>query len=393
MSPVTPESTESNVATSLANADFLARMGHELRTPLNGILGFAQLMELESLSERQQESLQHILTNGWQLLGLINDVIDLTRVDSGKTPLSPEPVRVCDVLEESMDLIQPLARQHEVHLLAETLPGCDVHVLADRQRLKQISINLLTNAVKYSRKAGDVRLACRTARGTVFIDVADTGIGVTGADVDRVFAPFEHISSDAVDAHGPGIGLMLSKRLAEAMGGTLTVIADDDVGSTFTLGLPAIESPVERFERLRDLGSMPGQGAPASPSRTRKVLHIEDNLSNLRLVQRVLHFRDDIEIIEAMQGGLGVELARHHLPDVVLLDLHLPDVDGLEILRQLRHDESTMSIPVIVISAGATPAQVDRLRASGAYGYLLKPLEVPELMRLLSEILGGSHAA
>jgi signal transduction histidine kinase/ActR/RegA family two-component response regulator len=368
-----------------AKSDFLSRMSHELRTPLNGVLGFAQLLELEPLTDQQRDSVKQITKGGWHLLGLINEVLDITRIETGSVALSPEPVLASELVTETFDLVRPLAMQRGMHLIGTSMPGCDAFVYADRQRVKQILINLLSNAIKYNRAGGSVAVRCTCGETSLQIGVTDTGPGISAEHFGMLFVPFERLGAEHGDIEGTGIGLALSRRLAEAMGGALTCETAVGKGSTFLLELPLVEGPVERFVRLGPTID-PGK-ASVSPTAKRRLLYIEDNLSNLRLVERLLESRPDVELIAAMQGRLGLELTRQHLPAAVLLDLHLPDVDGSEVLRYLREDPTTSSIPVIIVSADATPGQVRRLLAAGAYAYLTKPLDVRELLGLLDEIL------
>ncbi len=372
-------------AANLAKSDFLSRMSHELRTPLNGVLGFAQLLEQEPLTESQLESVQQINKGGWHLLGLINEVLDISRIETGSIGLSPEPVLASEVLVESVDLISSFAQQHRVNLASGVMPGCDAYMYADRQRVKQVLLNLLSNAVKYNRPHGSVAVRCSRLERSLRISVTDTGPGIAAEHLGLLFQPFERLGAAHGEVEGTGIGLALSKRLAEAMGGSLAVDTTVGVGSTFHLELPLVEGPVERFVRL---------GTPVDPPATvaaskHKLLYIEDNLSNLRLVERLVERRGDIEIVPAMQGRLGVELARQHSPVVVLLDLHLPDIDGEEVLRQLRDDPATQHTPVVILTADATQGQVGRLLAAGAYAYLTKPLDVPAFLTLLDELMAS----
>ncbi|MBV9934590.1 MAG: response regulator, partial [Actinobacteria bacterium] len=250
----------------------------------------------------------------------------------------------------------------------------------DRQRLKQVLINLVSNAIKYNRPGGSVALSCeRRDSARLLIKVHDTGPGIRPDHLDLLFMPFERLGAEQTNIEGTGIGLALSRRLAEAMGGTLSVDSAVGQGTTFYIDLPLVEGPVERFERLN------GEPEPVREAVTprRKILYIEDNLSNLRLVERILARDVDIELISAMQGRLGPELAREHQPELILLDLHLPDTTGDEVLRQLRDDPQTASIPVAVVSADATAGQIRRLLAEGAVAYLTKPLDVAELRALV----------
>ncbi|MBV8690850.1 MAG: response regulator [Actinobacteria bacterium] len=375
------EAREAAESANRAKSDFLSRMSHELRTPLNAVLGFAQLLEAEDLSAQDHDSVRQILRGGRHLLDLINEVLDITRIESGTFQLSAEPVLVQEVVEDVAEMTRPLAEQANIQLVTgATSGGCQHHVLADRQRLKQVLINLVSNAIKYNRPGGSVALSCeRRDAARLLIKVHDTGPGIRPDHLDLLFMPFERLGAEQTNIEGTGIGLALSRRLAEAMGGTLSVDSAVGQGTTFYIDLPLVEGPVERFERLN------GEPEPVREAVTprRKILYIEDNLSNLRLVERILARDVDIELISAMQGRLGPELAREHQPELILLDLHLPDTTGDEVLRQLRDDPQTASIPVAVVSADATAGQIRRLLAEGAVAYLTKPLDVAELRALV----------
>ncbi|TML20250.1 MAG: response regulator [Actinobacteria bacterium] len=369
---------------------FLSRMSHELRTPLNAVLGFAQVLELDDIDNDQREAVEQILKGGNHLLELINEVLDISRIDSGDLALSPEPVLVSDVLNETLDLMRPLAAQRSIHLAADRRSGCVKHVFADRQRLKQILLNLLSNAVKYNRMGGTVSVSCEQREPTRFrLKVSDTGPGIRPEHLDLLFVPFERLGADRTEVEGTGIGLALSRRLAEAMGGTIDVASTFGQGSTFTIELPLVEAPVDRYERLGAHDSQPD--AVALPLAERAtVLYIEDNLANLKLVQRVFSQRHSIEIIPALQGRLGIDLARQHHPVLILLDLHLPDIRGDEVLQQLCDDPATASIPVVILSADATQGQQQRLLAAGASAYLTKPLDIRQLLSIVDNLLSDS---
>jgi CheY-like chemotaxis protein len=250
-------------------------------------------------------------------------------------------------------------------------------------------INLLSNAIKYNRAGGSVAVRCVCGETSLKIAVTDSGPGISPEHFGMLFVPFERLGAEHGDIEGTGIGLALSRRLAEVMGGTLSCETAVGKGSTFLLELPLVEGPVERFVRLGP--TIEQHDASASPTVKQKFVYIEDNLSNLRLVERLLESRPHVELISAMQGRLGLELTREHLPAAVLLDLHLPDIDGSEVLRHLSEDPITSSIPVIIVSADATPTQVNRLLASGAYAYLTKPLDVRQLLDLLDQLLERSE--
>jgi signal transduction histidine kinase/ActR/RegA family two-component response regulator len=383
------QAQEAADAANRSKSEFLSRMSHELRTPLNAVLGFGQLLELEELTAQQSEAVVHILKGGRHLLDLIDEVLDISRIETGRLPLSPEPVLVSELLRDTVDLIRPLATQRSVHLLADGANTCQAYVFADRQRLKQILLNLLSNAVKYNRSGGTVTVSCGAPDDSrLRINVTDTGPGIGAEHLALLFLPFERLGAERTDTEGTGIGLALSRRLAEAMGGTLDVVTTLGQGSTFWVELPLVEGPVERYERLNS-GVLTAVDDVPPTGRGHTVLYIEDNLSNLELVERVLAKRHEVEVIAAMQGGLGLELARQHRPALILLDLHLPDMGGDQVLHQLRDDPATAAIPVIMVSADATPGQIQRLLAAGAIDYLTKPLDVRKLLRLLAEVLAG----
>ena len=379
---------EAAEAANRSKSEFLSRMSHELRTPLNAVLGFGQLLERTPLTDMQTEAVDQILSGGRHLLDLINEVLDIARIESGRLPLSPEAVLVSEVVRESIDLVRPLAQQRMITLFAEER-GMSCYVFADRQRLKQVLLNLLSNAVKYNRLRGLVRVSCsEDGDAGLRISVGDTGPGIRPEQMDRLFTPFDRLDAAQSDIEGTGIGLALSKSLTEAMGGALTVDSVVGEGSTFSIHLPRVEGPVERYERaLPRPGSRRSAGAGGDEGARHKILYIEDNLSNLKLIERVLAGRGDIELVSAMQGRLGMELARQHQPRMILLDLHLPDLTGEHVLRRLRDDDATASIPVVMVSADATTGQVQRLLSAGATAYLTKPLEVAKLLSVVDDVL------
>ena len=378
------QAREAAEAANQSKSEFLSRMSHELRTPLNAVLGFAQLLEAEDLSADDHESVRQIIKGGRHLLDLINEVLDITRIESGTFQLSPEPVLAGEVLADTIQLTRPLAVQAGIQLVTGSSGGCDAHVLADRQRLKQILLNLVSNAIKYNRAGGTVAVSCESVEPSrLRIKVTDTGPGIRPEHLDLLFTPFERLGAEQTNIEGSGIGLALSRRLAEALGGTLEVETALGQGTTFWVDLPIVEGPVERYERLNSQDLVPSP-PPSRP--TRKILYIEDNLSNLRLVQRILERDGDVELVSAMQGRLGLELAREHQPALILLDLHLPDITGDEVLRLLRDDATTSAIPVVVVSADATSGQIKRLLGEGASAYLTKPLDVTELRGLVESL-------
>lgn len=368
-----------------AKSEFMSRMSHELRTPLNSVLGFAQLLEIDSLTDPQRDAVNHILKGGRHLLDLINEVLDISRIEAGGLKLSPEPVLAADLVDEAVDLIRPLADQRGIQLVVDRSDGCQSYVFADRQRVKQVLLNLLSNAVKYNRPHGTVALSCdQPAATSVQISVTDTGVGIPAERLGLLFTPFERLGAEHTSEEGTGIGLALSLKLAQAMGGTLTATSKLGRGSTFIVELPRVEGPVQRYERLNG----PPEPVEATVGVGRRVvLHVEDNLSNLTLIERILAQRTGIQVVAAMHGRLGLELARQHQPALILLDLHLPDMGGEHVLQRLRDDPATSTIPVVIISADATPGHMRRLLSAGATAYLTKPIDVRELLRVLDDAI------
>jgi signal transduction histidine kinase/CheY-like chemotaxis protein len=378
------EAKEEAERANTAKSEYLSRMSHELRTPLNAILGFAQLLELEDLAEEQRENLHFILSAARHLLALINEVLDIAAIEAGRLPLSLEPVAVADVVAETVSLIRPLADQHQV-LLVSPPQSPATHVTGDCQRLKQVLLNLLSNAVKYNRPGGTVQLGFEAAADErLRVQVIDSGLGIPEHALDQLFVPFERLGSEESGVEGAGLGLPLSKRLAEAMGGTLEVATVLGEGSTFWVELPVAEGPVQRAERQQELET-PAEAEP-EPESALTVLYIEDNLSNLQLVERVLSRRPGVRLISAMRPQLGLELAAEHDPDLILLDLHLPDMPGQEVLRRLQAEPRTANVPVVVLSADARPTLIKELLSQGIRAFLTKPLDVKELLELLNTI-------
>ena len=366
-----------------AKTEFLSRMSHELRTPLNAILGFGQLLEIDSPTPRQGDAVGHILKGGRHLLGLVNEVLDLARVEAGHMSLSPEPVNACQVFQESIDLLRPLAEQRGLRLSSDFEPEETSWVVADRQRLKQILVNLLSNAVKFNREDGEIMVTCRrTADGTVRLSVRDTGPGIAPGDQERIFSAFERLGADHAGVEGTGLGLALAKRLAELMHGHLGVESTVDEGSVFCLELPTAAAPEPRQSEPR-----PDWLPVAAQAHVRTVLYIEDNLSNYNLVEYIFADRPGLRLLPAIRGELGLKLAREQQPDLILLDLDLPDLHGREVLKSLRADPSTRKTPVVVISANAMPRMVEQTLAAGAKAYLTKPINVRDFLSVLDEQL------
>jgi PAS domain S-box-containing protein len=373
-----------------AKSEFLSRMSHELRTPLNSILGFAQLLQRKELPPDQVKAVEYILKGGRHLLNLINEVLEIARIESNPQSLSLEPVEVHAVVQESLMLIRPLAADHGL-LLEDETAGCEAYVWADRQRLTQVVLNLLSNAVKYNVRGGSVRIRCAVdaEAARVRIAVEDTGPGIPPEKQEHIFTPFERLGAEDSGVEGTGLGLSLSRRLCEAMGGTLDFQTEPGAGSVFWGEFRRADSPVYQ---LRNGPGKPARRAPVSGAqRAATILYIEDNLANLSLIESVIGAWPGIELMSALQGRMGLELAQRHAPDLILLDLHLPDLRGDEVLRRLKQDPATRDIPVVIITADAMPDTGPGMVALGAAAYLTKPLDLDAFLDTLDRLLAGSE--
>jgi PAS domain S-box-containing protein len=359
-----------------AKSEFLSRMSHELRTPLNAVIGFGQLLQLDVTDARQREAVEQIVKAGNHLRELINEVLDISQIESGTMSMSLEPVHLPGVLADALSLIRPMSDQAHVRVIADASECAHVHVLADQQRLKQVIINLLSNAVKYNRCGGEVHVRCTAlADERIEVAVADTGRGMTAQQLQRLFEPFDRLGAESSEVEGTGLGLSLSKSLMEAMGGAIGAESEPGNGSTMRIELNSAKQPQAAAARNR-----PPPAAGAAPHESHTIMYIEDNLSSLKLVEQLLARFPEIRLIAAMQGQLGIDLVRHHHPDLILLDHHLPDLHGLHVLEQLKGDPQTAAIPIVVLSADASPTQLQGLRAAGAAGFLTKPIDVQALL-------------
>ncbi len=364
-----------------AKNDFLSSMSHELRTPLNAILGFAQLLDMEERNEADTESIRTILKGGQHLLNLINELLAITCIEAGELPLSLEAVDLEESIEEAMELVRPLAEARNI-TISYRFERDGHQVIGDRQRLKQVLLNLASNAVKYNRDGGAVIVSVDASAGeTVRFSIIDTGPGIPPNKLNRVFAAFDRLGAETSDVEGTGLGLALSRALVELMGGSIGVESAPGQGSTFWVELRVAEA-----EHPAETSTPKIEASVSRPPRT--VLCIEDNVASVKLLERVLSYRPNVQMIAATQGSLGFDLARLHRPDMILLDLNLPDVQGREVLERLRSEESTETIPVVVLSADATPGQIERLMALGANDYLTKPINVQKCLEVLDELLG-----
>jgi PAS domain S-box-containing protein len=367
-----------------AKSDFLSRMSHDLRTPLNAILGFAQLLEVEVPTENTRDSIAQILHGGKYLLVLINEVLDIARIEAGHLSLSIEPVDARETVRLVANLVRPLADQRGIRIVIDEPRTSDVFVRADRQRLNQVLMNLLSNAVKYNRVGGLVTVGFEKVDERMRITVTDTGAGLPPAKLAMLFQPFERLGAEQTSVEGTGLGLALSRGLADAMGGTLGVTSEVDRGSTFWIELALTEpahAVVDAEPEARPADAM------APRSTTGVVLYVEDNRSNVRLMERVLQRRAGVRLLHAPSGADGVAMAREHRPDLILLDLHLPDIPGEEVLQRLSQDPELRDIPVAILSADALPAHPRRLKTASAIAYLTKPLDIRLVLQLVDETL------
>jgi len=380
---------------NLAKSDFLSSMSHELRSPLNAILGFAQLMESESPppTPSQGESIIQILNAGWYLLELINEVLDLATIESGKLSMSLEPVLLSDLLLECHSMVEPLAQRRNLRM---SFPRSDAPycINADRTRIKQVLINLLSNAIKYNTSGGSVAVDCsaNSASGCVRITVTDTGAGLPPEKVAQLFQPFNRLGQETGGVEGTGIGLVVSKRLVELMTGTIGVESTVGSGSRFWVELPST-APLTMPASPELVPS--DESAVPSAEGLRTLLYVEDNPANMKLVERLISRRSDVRLLSAVDGLRGVELARKYLPDVILMDINLSGMSGIDALKILRDDKTTAHIPVVALSANAMPRDIQKGLDAGFFRYLTKPIKVTEFMAALNVALAfakESHA-
>ena len=373
-------------AANLAKNEFLSRMSHELRTPLNAMLGFAQLLDLDKqpqLAKHQRSWVAQILQAGWHLLEMINDTLDLSRIDSGMLRMALAPVPLQPMVRQCAAMMEPAAARRGIHIDL-MLDDAGLRVLADTTRLKQVLTNLLSNAVKYNVPGGRVVVQAQRLDGRrVALRVRDTGLGLSDAQMANLFQPFNRLGREQGDVDGTGIGLVISRRLAELMGGTLHAEHTEGQGATFVLTLPLAPDATAGSDTA-------GSGdALMAPYRHRRVHYIEDNETNVEVMRGILAQRPQISLQVSALGLDALSAVRQHPPDLILLDMNLPDVDGLELLRVLQRDADCAAIPVVVVSADATPARIQEALAAGARRYMTKPLNLGNFLGMLDELLEG----
>jgi PAS domain S-box-containing protein len=368
-----------------AKSEFLSSMSHELRTPLNAVLGFAQLLASDQPppSVSQQRSLDQILKGGWYLLQLINEVLDLAMIESGKLTMSQESMDLSDVLRDCQAMIAQQAQKRGIALHFVSLAQ-RYFVHADRTRVKQVMINLLSNAIKYNRRGGSVTVTCEVRDETmVRISVADTGAGLEAAQLRQLFQPFNRLGQEGGAEEGTGIGLVVTKQLVEMMGGAIGVESTPGAGTTFWVELVACAEPALDLPALEALGSIGAAAAPAP----RTLLYVEDNPANLALVEQLITRRPDLKLLTAIDGHAGIAMARTYQPDVILMDINLPGISGITALRILADDPATAHIPVVALSANAMARDIEKGLEAGFFRYLTKPIKVNEFMDTLDVTL------
>ena len=368
-----------------AKSGFLSSMSHELRTPMNAILGFAQLLEFDNrLNSDQKDNVHEISKAGYHLLDLINEVLDLSKIEAGRIDLSIEPVGLAGLIEECLSLVQPLAMARNIGLASQCAQGAAMR--ADRIRLKQILLNLLSNAIKYNREGGNVFLNVQsTERNFLCLAVTDTGIGIPPDKLNEIFQPFHRLHAGDSHVEGTGIGLNISQRLIEMMGGTIGVNSTAGVGSTFWIELPE--------ENIVTLDCVPAATDHATPALAAEhlyqVLYIEDNPANIKLVTSILTQRRHIRLATAHTPALGLDLALSRIPDLILLDINMPDMDGYDLMHIFQGNAGLKNIPVVAITANAMPHDQARSRRAGFAEYLTKPLDVARFLQVVDALLAG----
>ena len=363
-----------------SKTEFLSRTSHELRTPLNAILGFAQLLQLDIHAKDARQSLDHILKGGHHLLALIDEVLDIARIETGHLQLLLQPIEAGGILREALSLIAPLAHTRNI-TLAGPEKTSDIYLQADRKRLLQVMLNLLSNAVKYNKENGTVTLSVHATATQVQLLVVDSGIGIATDMQKRLFTPFDRLGAEHKPVEGNGLGLVVSMQLARAMGGEIGMSSVEGQGSQFWINLPVAQAT------LSQEGHRPATSELATLHRPCSILYIEDNSSNLVLIEILLARSKHVELFSAKKGAEGLHMAQQQRPDLILLDLQLPDMSGEEVLQELRASASLKDIPVVILSADALATTIHRLKAGGANDYLTKPLDVALFFSTLNRLL------
>ncbi|MDP3137787.1 MAG: ATP-binding protein [Burkholderiaceae bacterium] len=376
-----------------AKTDFISSMSHELRTPLNAILGFAQLVESGTPTPTpvQQRSIDQILKAGWYLLELINEILDLALIESGKLTLSREPVSLTEVLTECRAMVEAQAHKRGISMVFAPLE-MPRFVKADRTRLKQVLINLLFNAIKYNQPGGHVTVECTlTTPHRIRISVRDTGVGLNPAQVAQLFQPFNRLGQESGAEEGTGIGLVVTQRLVHLMGGEIGADSIPGIGSVFWVDMDLTQAPTLAHHDVLPAELAPHDAPAGSAQHT--ILYVEDNPANLELVEQIISRRKDLRLLSAADASLGIEFARFYQPEVILMDINLPGISGVEAVKILRADPSTAHIPVVALTANAVPHDIQKGMDAGFFNYITKPIRVAQLMGALDAALLASQSA
>ncbi|NJD35520.1 MAG: response regulator [Betaproteobacteria bacterium] len=389
------QSEELAAAGSQAKTDFLSGMSHELRTPMNAILGFTQLLDTEPdapLNESQRRFVKQIMKAGAHLLALIDQALDLSRIEAGKLALSLERVGLKSLIDETLPMVHHLAAQRQIAPI--TVSVADAEVIADYGRLKQVLLNLLSNAVKYNRVGGSISVTATPDGEMMRIAVTDTGQGIPQQRLEELFQPFNRLGVESASVEGTGIGLALSKRLVEAMGGAIGVETTEGIGSSFWITLPV--APPESSEATDHPAALaisassqaieedPGTGIHG---RDRKILYVEDNPANVTLMEELIRRFNNLRLVTAHTAEIGLALAEQERPDLIIMDINLPGIDGFEALAKLQANPKTASIPVMALTANAMPSAIERGLAAGFHSYHTKPIQIDALTRSISQAL------
>ena len=376
-----------------AKSEFLSRMSHELRTPMNAILGFTQLLDFDPkqpLSDSQKTKVNEILKAGKHLLELIDEVLDLSRIEAGQMAMSLEDFLLENVVKDALALVDPMAAKRNIQVINRTSHHPDLWVHADPTRLKQALLNLLTNAVKYSRECGSVIVDCqKTGKGGIRIDITDTGMGISQENQKLLFQPFNRLDAENSSVEGTGIGLSITKRLVELMHGTIFVHSIPGEGSRFSIEIPEGKR-LALVEEERVIAQVLKADREAGEQKW-TLLYVEDNPANLQLVENILQSRTDIKLLSAPQALLGIDLAREHQPDLILMDIHMPGMDGITAIKILQKNEKTRDIPMIAVSANVMALDIKKAMDAGFVAYISKPIDIQKFMLEIDRFLKSEN--
>ncbi len=374
---------------SRAKSDFLSQMSHELRTPMNAILGFGQLLDYDTkdpLSSTQKDKMDKILRAGKHLLKLIDEVLDLSRIETGNLDLSIENINASDVIEDVITLTSPLAAKRNIQIKNKLLNETNIMILADYSRFKQVLLNLISNAIKYNKEGGLITVNSeKIEEEKIRFDIIDTGLGMSINNLKDLFKPFNRLGAENSEIQGTGIGLTITKQLIEMMNGTITVQSTPGEGSQFSIILPLGNEFIssEKSQLINPLHAI--NDNKNKPKWT--VLYVEDNPENMTLMEQIIQSRDDISLLTAPQASMGIELASGHKPDLILMDINMPEMDGITAMKKLKNLEETQDIPVIAVSANAMDSDIKKALTKGFRGYITKPFIISKLFLEIDRIL------